>query len=71
MIVDKYTFASIAIISLVVLQLGAWSLGFDGQVTTFCFGGITAILGFITGASITFKGSSPIHEQVSPKKDKK
>lgn len=49
----KYIFGSIAIASLVGLQLGAWYFGYDGQVFSFTTSAIVAILAFITGVNLT------------------
>ena len=46
---NKYTFGSIAIFSLTLIQLGAWLLGFDGHVTLFVTGMITLLIGFVVG----------------------
>jgi len=49
---NKYTFGTAAICSLSLIQVGAWILGFDGQVTIFCTGAITAVLGYVIGKKV-------------------
>lgn len=52
---SKNVVAAIGIGSLVILQLGAWYLGHNGQVTALCSAGIGALIGYITGVEIKFK----------------
>lgn len=51
---NKYLFAAVAIVSLAGLQVAAWYLGHDGQISMFIFTAIGGIIGFITGLKINF-----------------
>lgn len=53
--ISKNVVAAIGIVALVFLQLGAWYLGHDGQVTALCSAGIGALIGYITGIELKFK----------------
>jgi hypothetical protein len=45
--------AIVAIICVTIIQIVAWFLGFNGQITTFVVSAITAILGFFTGINLS------------------
>ena len=53
--ISKNVVAAVGIVALVFLQLGAWYLGHNGQITALCSAGIGALIGYITGVEITFK----------------
>jgi len=50
---NKYLFGSIAIGSIAGIQIVAWILGFDGQVTTMCTSTIVAIIAFVIGKKVS------------------
>ena len=52
---SKNVVAAVGIVALVFLQLGAWYLGHNGQITALCSAGIGALIGYITGIEFTFK----------------
>jgi len=53
--ISNKTFAVIAIGILAGLQLGAWYIGIDGQVTTILTAAIVGLVSFITGLKIDLK----------------
>jgi hypothetical protein len=50
---DRTILAIVAIICVTLIQIVAWYLGFNGQITTFVTSAITAILGFFTGINLS------------------
>jgi len=53
--ISKNAVSAVGIVALVFLQLGAWYLGHNGQITALCSAGIGALIGYITGVKIQFK----------------
>ena len=50
---DRTIICIVAMVLVSILQIIAWILGFNGQITTLVTATITAILGFFTGINFT------------------
>lgn len=50
---DKSIIVIVALVCLTAIQVTAWFLGFNGQVTVFVSSTITAIIGYVIGAKKT------------------
>jgi len=58
---DKTILTLVALILLTIIQIVAWLLGFDGQITIFVTSAFTALLGFFTGINFTMRYSANQH----------
>ena len=48
----KYLFGIVAVLGLIGLQISAWYMGFNGQITSLCTAGISSLISFLIGLEI-------------------